>query len=143
MYKRQVEKDDTTKQIHSNQSQLKDHEAQHQSRIDKFQQLKNQQDLLKQQVMEAMNQAQVKVEACNERKETYISKSSLLESLKKLRTQFEGFHEGIKSLMSQQNGERISGIREVLVEVLQTPSEYESAIETALGDKLESVIFNS
>ena len=33
----------------------------------------------------------------NEKKETYFSKSSLLlESLKKLRTQFEGFHEGIK-----------------------------------------------
>ena len=45
--------------------------------------------------------------------------------------------------MSQENGERISGIREVLVEVLQTPSEYETAIETALGDKLQSVIVNS
>jgi len=63
--------------------------------------------------------------------------------LEKLRTQFEGFNEGIKSLMSQQNGERIPGIREVLVDVLQTPAEYETAIETALGDKLQSVIVNS
>ena len=100
-------------------------------------------DRLKQQVTEEINQVQVEADAYNEKKETYFSKSSLLESLKKLRTQFEGFHEGIKSLMSQQNGERISGIREVLVEVLQTPSEYETAIETALGDKLQSVIVNS
>ncbi|GIT65480.1 MAG: hypothetical protein Ct9H300mP23_11070 [Nitrospinota bacterium] len=66
-----------------------------------------------------------------------------MNSLEKLRTQFEGFNEGIKSLMSQQNGERIPGIREVLVDVLQTPAEYETAIETALGDKLQSVIVNS
>ena len=138
-----VEKEETKKQTHSNQSQLQEYEVQHQSRIEKFQQLKKQRDLLKQQVTEEINQVQVEADAYNEKKETYFSKSSLLESLKKLRTQFEGFHEGIKSLMSQQNGERISGIREVLVEVLQTPSEYETAIETALGDKLQSVIVNS
>ncbi len=138
-----VEKEETKKQTHSNQSQLQEYEVQHQSRIEKFQQLKKQRDLLKQQVTEEINQVQVEADAYNEKRETYFSKSSLLESLKKLRTQFEGFHEGIKSLMSQQNGERISGIREVLVEVLQTPSEYETAIETALGDKLQSVIVNS
>ena len=30
-----------------------------------------------------------------------------------------------------------------LLKSLQTPSEYETAIETALGDKLQSVIVNS
>ena len=108
-----------------------------------MQQLKGQQEKLKQKTLECSNQAQEQADVHGERKEAYFNKASLLNSLEKLRTQFEGFNEGIKSLMSQQNGERIPGIREVLVDVLQTPAEYETAIETALGDKLQSVIVNS
>jgi chromosome segregation protein len=106
-------------------------------------QLKEQQEKLKQKVLECSNQAQEQTDAHGERKEAYFNKASLLNSLEKLRTQFEGFNEGIKSLMSQQNGERIPGIREVLVDVLQTPAEYETAIETAQTHKLQSVIVNS
>ena len=138
-----AEQEETQNQIQNNRSTLQERESEHQTHIDELQQLKERQGGLNQKVLEGANRAQAEVNAHSERKEGYFNKSSLLGSLEKLRTQFEGFNEGIKSLMSQQNGERIPGIREVLVDVLKTPAEYETAIETALGDKLQSVIVNS
>ena len=137
------EKEEILNLIHDNQSALKERERKHQISLDALQKLKEQQENLKQKALEGSNQVQVQADAHGERKEIYFNKASLLNSLEKLRQQFEGFNEGIKSLMSQQNGERIPGIREVLVDVLQTSAEYETAIETALGDKLQSVIVNS
>ena len=137
------EKEEILNLIQNNQSTLQERERRHQSSINELQQLKEQQEKLKQKTLECSNQAQEQADVHGERKEAYFNKASLLNSLEKLRTQFEGFNEGIKSLMSQQNGEKIPGIREVLVDVLQTPAEYETAIETALGDKLQSVIVNS
>ena len=137
------EKEGILNLIHDNQSILQERESKHQISLDALKKLKERQENLKQKAMECSNQAQVQADAHGERKEIYFNKASLLNSLEKLRQQFEGFNEGIKSLMSQQNGERIPGIREVLVDVLQTSTEYETAIETALGDKLQSVIVNS
>ena len=137
------EKEGILNLIHDNQSTLQERERKHQISLDALQKLKEEQENLKQKALEGSNQAQMQADAHGERKEIYFNKASLLNSLEKLRQQFEGFNEGIKSLMSQQNGERIPGIREVLVDVLQTSAEYETAIETALGDKLQSVIVNS
>ncbi len=74
-------------------------------------------------------------------KEAYLSKASLLSSLKELRSQYEGFGQGVRSLMSQNS--RPEGLREVVVDVLQTPAEYEKAVEAVLGEKLQSMIVNS
>ena len=74
-------------------------------------------------------------------KEAYMSKASLLSSLKELRSQYEGFGQGVRSLMSQNS--RPEGLREVVVDVLQTPAEYEKAVEAVLGEKLQSMIVNS
>ena len=137
------EKEGILNLIHDNQSTLQERERKHQISLDALQKLKEEQENLKQKALDGSSQAQVEADAHGERKEIYFNKASLLNSLEKLRQQFEGFNEGIKSLMSQQNGERIPGIREVLVDVLQTSAEYETAIETALGDKLQSVIVNS
>ena len=74
-------------------------------------------------------------------KEAYLSKASLLSSLKELRSQYEGFGQGVRSLMSQNS--RPEGLREVVVDVLQAPAEYEKAVEAVLGEKLQSMIVNS
>jgi len=74
-------------------------------------------------------------------KEAYLSKASLLSSLKELRSQYEGFGQGVRSLMSQNT--RPDGLREVVVDVIQTPAEYEKAVEAVLGEKLQSMIVNS
>jgi len=74
-------------------------------------------------------------------KDAYLSKASLLSSLKELRSQYEGFGQGVRSLMSQNS--RPEGLREVVVDVIQTPAEYEKAVEAVLGEKLQSMIVNS
>jgi chromosome segregation protein len=43
--------------------------------------------------------------------------------------------------MSQNS--RPDGLREVVVDVIQTPAEYEKAVEAVLGEKLQSMIVNS
>ncbi|MBI4389972.1 MAG: AAA family ATPase, partial [Nitrospinae bacterium] len=46
-------------------------------------------------------------------KETYLKQSSLLNSLRELRSKFEGFEDGVKSLMTHNaNGNRMNGLRE-------------------------------
>ena len=110
----------------------------------------------KEQDMEARQQEQLRLEeqlsACKEQlkegaakardaKEAYLSKASLLSSLKELRSQYEGFGQGVRSLMSQNS--RPEGLREVVVDVIQTPAEYEKAVEAVLGEKLQSMIVNS
>jgi chromosome segregation protein len=74
-------------------------------------------------------------------KEKHITRASLLSSLKELRSKFEGLQDGVKSLMSgSANGGRPAGLREVLVDVLKAPAEYEAALAAVLGEKLQSVI---
>jgi chromosome segregation protein len=137
------EKEEAHSQIQENQSALEQGQAEHQQKNDELLRLKDQQEALRQETTLHSQQLQDEIDSHSSKKEDYFHKASLLGSLEKLRSQFEGFHEGIKSLMGNENGERIPGIREVLVDVLQTPAEYEVAIETALGEKLQSVIVNS
>ncbi len=77
-------------------------------------------------------------------REVYFEQSSLLNSLRELRGKFEGFGDGVKALMSDKSGKkRPTGLREVLVDVVHTPAEFEKALEAVMGDKLQSVIVNS
>ena len=138
-----AEKEEVRSQTQENQSGLEQRETDHQQKTEELARLKEQQESLRQETTSYSQQLQAEIDNHSSKKEDYFHKASLLGSLEKLRNQFEGFHDGVKSLMNNQNGERIPGLREVLVDVLQTPAEYEVAIETALGEKLQSVIVNS
>ena len=138
-----TEKDELHRQIQENQSGLGQSETEHLQKTEELAHLKEQQEALRQESTSCRQQLQAEIDDHSSKKEDYFHKASLLGSLEKLRNQFEGFHDGVKSLMNKQNGERIPGLRGVLVDVLQTPAEYEVAIETALGEKLQSVIVNS
>ena len=137
------EKEEVRSQIQENLSALEQEKTEHQQKAEELTRFKEHQEALRQETTEYSKQLQAEMDRHNSKKEDYFHKASLLSSLEKLRNQFEGFQEGIKSLMGNQNNERIPGIREVLVDVLETQPEYEVAIETALGEKLQSVIVNS
>ncbi|MDE0847515.1 MAG: chromosome segregation protein SMC, partial [Nitrospinaceae bacterium] len=137
------EKEEVRSQIQENLSALEQEKTEHQQKAEELTRFKEHQEALRQKTTEYSKQLQAEMDRHNSKKEDYFHKASLLSSLEKLRNQFEGFQEGIKSLMGNQNNERIPGIREVLVDVLETQPEYEVAIETALGEKLQSVIVNS
>jgi chromosome segregation protein len=138
-----LEKEEISDQVQKNQAGLEQKETEHRQEVEELTRLKVQQESLRQETISYAKQLQAETDNHSSKKEDYFHQASLLGSLKKLRNQFEGFHDGVKSLMSNQSGERISGLREVLVDVLHTPAEYEVAIETALGEKLQSVIVNT
>jgi len=106
--------------------------------------LKNNRQLLHQKTEQKRQQLTSGTNHLNALKEEYLTQSSLLTSLKELRNKFEGFEDGVRSLMNyNENGGRLNGLRKVLADVLKTPVEYEAAITAALGEKLQSVIVNS
>ncbi len=137
------EKGEVRSQLQENQSALAREKSEHEQKGEELTRLRERQEALRQGVAESSRQLQSEIDGHSSKQENYFHQASLLGSLEKLRNQFEGFQEGIKSLMGNQNGERMPGIREVLVDVLQTAEEYEVAIETALGEKLQSVIVDS
>ncbi len=137
------ENEEIGSQFKDNLSALEQGKVEHQKNTEELTRLKERQVSLRQETSQYSQQLQAEIDSHSSKKEAYFNQASLLGSLEKLRNQFEGFHEGIKSLMDNPKGERIPGIREVLVDVLQTPAEYEVAIETVLGEKLQSVIVNT
>jgi chromosome segregation protein len=106
--------------------------------------LKSAREVLQQKTKQKSQQLSSETNQLNSLKEDYLIKSSLLTSLKELRNKFEGFQDGVQSLMNyNENGGQLNGLRKVLADVLKTPIEYEAAITVALGEKLQSVIVNS
>jgi chromosome segregation protein len=69
-------------------------------------------------------------------------KSSRLVSLQEFQENFEGFHEGVRAVMrKRKEEERLKkGIRGMVADVLETEPEYETALESVLGDKLQYII---
>ena len=116
------------------QSQFDQKEQDLEARRQELIQLQEQLSVCKEQLKDGEAKARVA-------KEAYLSKASLLSSLRELRSQYEGFGQGVRSLMSQNS--RPEGLREVVVDVLQAPAEYEKAVEAVLGEKLQSMIVNT
>ncbi len=69
-------------------------------------------------------------------------KTSRLVSLTEFQENYEGFQEGVKAVMrKRKEEERLGkGIRGMVAEVLETEPEYETALESVLGDKLQYII---
>ena len=137
----QREHDETRTQASESKVSLLKEEAEHQKNLEEYSLVKEQKSNLIQETLELQNQLQEKADAFTVLKEKFLKQSSLLSSLQELRGKFEGFHEGVKSLMADNtNGNRLTGLREVLVDVLKAPAEYETAVEAVLGEKLQSII---
>ena len=138
------EMEETLAQARENQDSLARYNTEHQQKLQELAALKEEQNTLVRQTQEFQQQLQAKIDGVSAIKENFLTQSSVLSSLKELRGKFEGFQDGIKSLMtSNTNGNRIAGLREILVDVLKTPAEYETAVEAVLGEKLQSIIVNS
>jgi chromosome segregation protein len=119
-------------------------ELEQEKKINQLQMLKQEQEHLEQETQACRNNLKIATDEHAELREKYLKQSSLHASLNELRNKFEGFDEGIKSLMAQdENGGRMSGLREVLVDVVKTSEQYEMALEAVLGEKLQSIIVDS
>jgi chromosome segregation protein len=68
--------------------------------------------------------------------------TSRLESLRELESHYEGYQEGVRSILmrSKSEPERRHKVMGLLTEVIDAPPEYERAVEAALGERLQYVL---
>ncbi len=77
-------------------------------------------------------------------RDNLAEKRSRLESLQEIARRFEGYSDGVRSLMQPEGGaEAFSGIRALITDVLEVPPELERAIEAALGERLQYVVVDA
>lgn len=69
-------------------------------------------------------------------------KKSRLVSLQEFQENYEGVQEGVRAVMQKRKEEERlrKGIRGMVADVLETEPEFETAVESALGDKLQYII---
>jgi chromosome segregation protein len=103
-----------------------------------FESLQNEQEQIAQEISAASNENKMHETNLQTIKEAWLTQSSTLNSIRDLRKKFEGFGEGVKSLMGENS--TVTGLRKALADVLQAPAEYEKAIESVLGERLQSLI---
>lgn len=76
-------------------------------------------------------------------RENLNRKRSRLVSLQEFQENYEGFQEGVRAVMRKRKEEEDrlgKGIRGMVAEVLDTEPEYEAALESVLGEKLQYII---
>jgi chromosome segregation protein len=70
--------------------------------------------------------------------------SSRLSSLQALQRNYEGYQEGVRSIMlKRRNESTFDGIYGLVAEVIEAPEAYEKALTAVLGDRLQYVIVKS
>ena len=74
----------------------------------------------------------------NEQINRYAGVHATLESVRNIAERYEGYGESIRALMREKN--RFQGIRGVVADLLSTPKEYETAIEIALGARIQYIV---
>ncbi len=96
-------------------------------------------------VKKSEDEIQSLTDAIQEKKRIYersqervIQKSSQLETLRDLVEHYDGYGNAVKKVMEQKKQKR--GIFGVVADIIQVDSEYENAIETALGGNIQNII---
>ncbi len=74
-------------------------------------------------------------------REELNQKRSRLHSLEEIARRFEGYSDGVRTLLGGESGEpQVAGIRALVTEVLTAAPKYERAIEAALGERLQYLV---
>ena len=61
-------------------------------------------------------------------------------SLQEIHERFEGFGEGVRTLMKWRQQSRETGVIGLVADVLSAPAQFEVAVEAALGDRLQAIL---
>ncbi|MCK8816565.1 chromosome segregation protein SMC [Natroniella sulfidigena] len=101
---------------------------------DDYQQQESNQEELKQELNALQKEYQ-------QLKEELNNKESRLNVLEGMQDNYQGYYRGVKNLLNhiKQSGD-LKGVCGVVAELIEVPQEYETAIEVALGSKLQNVI---
>jgi chromosome segregation protein len=71
-------------------------------------------------------------------KEDYQHYNSRLQLMEEMQDSYEGYYNGVRSILEKKD--KFSGLIDVVAEIISVKAEYEEAIETALGAKMQNII---
>ncbi|MGM0548605.1 MAG: chromosome segregation protein SMC [Bacillota bacterium] len=71
-------------------------------------------------------------------KEDYQHYNSRLQLMQEMQESYEGYYNGVRNILEKRK--EFSGLIDVVAEIVSVKSEYETAIETALGAKMQNII---
>lgn len=71
-------------------------------------------------------------------KEDFQHYNSRLQLMEEMQDSYEGYYNGVRSILEKR--EQFSGLIDVVAEIVSVDAEYEQAIETALGAKMQNII---
>ena len=71
-------------------------------------------------------------------KEDYQHYNSRLQLMEEMQESYEGYYNGVRSILEKK--EKFSGLIDVVAEIVSVKAEYEEALETALGAKMQNII---
>ncbi|QQR82036.1 MAG: chromosome segregation protein SMC [Deltaproteobacteria bacterium] len=110
----------------------------------KYQCLKTEQSNLQTRRFEFQEKRDILNQELSIHKEELVHKRSRLKSLQDLERNFEGYEEGVRSILkaSKEKGQG-SGVFGVVAQMLETGPQYEAALGAVLGEKLQYVIIDS
>lgn len=90
-----------------------------------------------------LEDSKVKEQELEEQGKELSFKESRLKSLEDLAAKFEGFGEGVRTILTHKGEIDSSGsIHGIIADVMDTESEYEAAVGAVLGEKLQYVVVN-
>lgn len=139
----ETELNEVTEQIAALETALIEAETNYREKAEVLERLQREQEQLTQRTAELKQRLDAQEEAAEAARERYLAQNSLLQSLQELRRKFEGFGDGVRALMANGAGEHVHGLRDVLVDVVKAPAEFEAAVEAVMGEKLQSMIVDS
>ncbi|CCU79310.1 Chromosome partition protein smc [Halanaerobium saccharolyticum subsp. saccharolyticum DSM 6643] len=71
-------------------------------------------------------------------KEDFQHYNSRLQLMEEMQDSYEGYYNGVRSILEKRD--QFSGLIDVVAEIVSVKAEYEQAIETALGAKMQNII---
>lgn len=83
-------------------------------------------------------------QALREQQENLQKSVSRLDSLEELTNNFEGYEEGVKTILREQSGERkFTGVLGTVAEHVHTESRFEAAVGAVLGERIQGIVVES
>ncbi len=139
-----VEKEDLEKRIAEQRLSIDQKKQVSQESSLKYQCLKTEQSNLQSKRFELQERRDILNQELSIHKEELVNKRSRLKSLQDLERNFEGYEEGVRSILkaSKEKGQE-SGVFGVVAQMIETGPQYEAAVGAVLGEKLQYVIIDS
>lgn len=80
-------------------------------------------------------------EMVQEKREILTEKIARLNSLKEIEEGFEGYQEGIRTILKEKRADL--SVHGLVADILETPDQYETAIEAVLGERLKHIVIQN